>query len=54
MSLIPVEEPGDNVQAHPSQEPYEAPRVETVLTPEEMERELHYAGVIGSDTEGPG
>ena len=23
---------------------YEAPRLETVLTPEEVEREVHYAG----------
>ncbi len=26
--------------------PYEAPRIEAVLTPEEMEREVLYAGAI--------
>jgi len=25
---------------------YEAPRLETVLTPEEVEREVHYAGEV--------
>ena len=25
--------------------PYEAPAIESVITPEEMEREVHYAGV---------
>ena len=30
----------------PAPEEYEAPRIETVLTPEELEREMQYAGVI--------
>ena len=29
-------------------EPYEAPRIETVLTPDELEREVLYAGVVSS------
>jgi hypothetical protein len=31
---------------------YEAPKIETVLTPEDLEREVHYAGVLRSA--GPG
>jgi hypothetical protein len=27
---------------------YEAPKIETVLTPEDLEREVHYAGALGS------
>ena len=30
----------------PPVEPYEAPRVETVLTPDELEREVIYAGLL--------
>jgi len=26
------------------EQPYESPRVESVLTPEEVQREVHYAG----------
>jgi len=29
--------------------PYEAPQLETVLTPEEVEREVHYAGEATQD-----
>ena len=28
---------------------YEAPRIETVLTPEDLEREVQYAGGAGSE-----
>jgi hypothetical protein len=27
------------------EKPYEAPRIELVLTPEELAREVHYAGI---------
>jgi hypothetical protein len=30
----------------PETEAYEAPRIETVVTREELEREVHYAGTI--------
>lgn len=29
---------------------YEPPRLEAVLTPEEVEREVHYAGEVTQDT----
>ena len=31
---------------------YEAPRIETVLTPEDLEREVQYAGAPGSPNPG--
>ena len=38
----------------PFTQSYEAPHVESVLTPEELEREVLYAGnVISSDTHSP-
>ena len=30
--------------------PYEAPAIESVITPEEMEREVHYAGNVSPST----
>ena len=31
---------------------YEAPTIETVLTPADLEREVAYAGALGSETPG--
>ena len=36
----------------PPVEPYEAPRVETILTPDELEREVLYAGTVSVSTPG--
>jgi hypothetical protein len=35
--------------AAPLEHPYEPPRVEVILTGEELAREIHYAGVGGSE-----
>lgn len=34
----------DNEAGSASSPEYEAPRIESVVTPEDMEREVHYAG----------
>ena len=40
---------GAEVGAPPT---YEAPKIETVLTPEELQREVQYAGGIGMQNPG--
>lgn len=40
--------------SHTPEATYEAPAVETVLTPEELERQSHYAGAIGGSQGGAG
>ena len=41
-------------EGQPGPEGYEAPGIEEVLRAEELEREVHYAGVPVSDGGGPG
>jgi hypothetical protein len=42
--------PADGSAEAPSPTDYQAPRVERVLTPEELEREILYAGATPSET----
>ncbi|HUF88396.1 MAG TPA: hypothetical protein VMR66_00270 [Gemmatimonadota bacterium] len=45
----------DEVRKGPSEaetQEYEAPAIEEVLSPDDLSREVHYAGVVGSPAPG--
>lgn len=49
-----LEQPSEDRSGTVSQNAYEAPRIETVLTADEMVREVLYAGEISADGQVPG
>jgi len=43
--MIPEEETRQPTEQHDQQAEYEAPKIESALTPEDLAREVQYAGV---------